>query len=209
MIRTQSRRALLLLLLAAATPARADLYRFVSATGETFYTEQESRHRSIREFVGSRGGARHYPFESGYLASNAGPFRRKETVRLDPTIEEYIERSARDHDLDPNLVRAIIQTESGYDPMAISHKGALGLMQLMPSTALDMGVSDPMDAAQNIAGGTRFLRKLLDQFDSDLELALAAYNSGEGNVKRYGRRIPPFAETQGYVLEVMQRYSHR
>ena len=96
--------------------------------------------------------------------------------------------------------------ESGGDPAALSPKGALGLMQLMPGTALELGVEDPADPRQNLAGGSRYLAKMLDRFDGDLDLALAAYNAGPGNVDKAGGQVPAFAETRNYVRAVKERF---
>ena len=130
---------------------------------------------------------------------------------LRQAIEAEIEAAARRNNLDPNLVRAVVRAESSYRPDAISSAGAMGLMQLMPATAASLGVVNPFDIRQNIDGGTRYLRRMLDLFDNDLELALAAYNAGQGNVRRHGG-IPPFAETQAFVPRVlgfMEEYALR
>ena len=109
--------------------------------------------------------------------------------------------SARQHGLDPLLVKAVILTESAGRPRARSPKGAMGLMQLMPATARRFGVADPDDPAQNVAGGTRYLRWLLDRYGGNVTLALAGYNAGEGAVDRHGG-IPPYRETRHYVRRV-------
>ena len=114
-----------------------------------------------------------------------------------------IQREAARHGIDPELVHAVIRAESGYDTRARSPAGACGLMQLMPATAARFGVADRWDPAQNIRGGVAYLRFLLERFDHDLRLALAAYNAGEGAVEQYGRRIPPYPETQTYVRRVL------
>lgn len=119
-------------------------------------------------------------------------------------IDRYISTNAQAQRIDPALIEAIIESESGFDPNATSRAGARGLMQLMPQTAAGLGVTDPYDAAQNVRGGTRYLRTLLDRF-GDVELAVAAYNAGPGAVERYGG-VPPYAETQRYVRNVLARY---
>jgi soluble lytic murein transglycosylase-like protein len=119
-------------------------------------------------------------------------------------IEEAVERIAAEHSLPPQLIHSVIKVESNYNPLAVSSKGALGLMQLIPSTARRFGVSDAFNPIQNIQGGAKYLRYLLDLFDEDYPLALAAYNAGEAAVARYGG-IPPFAETRNYVILVRRQ----
>jgi hypothetical protein len=124
----------------------------------------------------------------------------------DPTIDSYILDSGRRNSVDPLLLYAIMHQESTFKPRAMSNKGARGLMQLMPGTALRFGVSSIWDPRQNIEGGTRYVRFLLDKFEGDVQLALAGYNAGEGAVMKYGYRIPPYSETQEYVRRISRRY---
>ena len=124
--------------------------------------------------------------------------------KLPANLNRYIHKVAREHEVDPLLVKAVIKAESNFDPNAVSSKGAQGLMQLMPGTARDLKVSDPFDPLQNIDGGTRYLRSLLDNY-KDVELSLAAYNAGPGRVAQNGV-IPSIPETQAYVAKVMATY---
>jgi soluble lytic murein transglycosylase-like protein len=119
-----------------------------------------------------------------------------------PRFDDIVVAHALRHSLRPELVRAVIQVESGYNPSATSPKGAMGLMQLMPATARELGVRNPYDPEENIRGGTAYLRRLLDRYDGNEQLALAAYNAGFGAVDRYGRTVPPYRETRDYVRRV-------
>jgi soluble lytic murein transglycosylase-like protein len=118
---------------------------------------------------------------------------------------EMIFRTAREHGVHPDLAYAVAAVESSFDPQARSPKGALGLMQLMPDTAERFGVTDPFDPAENVRGGVRFLRYLLDLFGGDVRLALAAYNAGENAVLATGR-VPPYQETRTYVAKIIRRF---
>jgi len=117
-----------------------------------------------------------------------------------------VDQVAQETGLKPELLHAVIRAESAYDPAALSHAGAGGLMQLMPGTAERYGVRDRFDPGQNVRGGARYLRDLLQMFDRNLQLALAGYNAGENAVIQYDRTIPPYAETQQYVKRVLQYY---
>ena len=124
----------------------------------------------------------------------------------DTPISSLIDRSAQEQGLDPGLVRLVVQKESGFNPQAVSPKGAMGLMQLMPGTAAMLGVQDPFNPAQNIDGGVRYLKQCLERFDNNVCLALAAYNAGPENVAKH-RGVPPFAETRNYVANIMREYT--
>ena len=125
----------------------------------------------------------------------------------DEKIDSYILDSSVRNGIDPVLIYAQMHTESSFKRMAISPAGARGLMQLMPGTAARFGVKNIFDPQQNIEGGVRYMRFLLDAFNGDVSLALAGYNAGEGAVLKYGRRIPPYRETQEYVRKISQRYA--
>lgn len=139
----------------------------------------------------------------GQAAKKTQPARWWERATDAPPDE--IDKAARLYNIPAELVRAVIAAESGGQAEAISHKGAIGLMQLMPGTAKKMYVEDPVDPAQNILGGTRYLRTLANQFNGDMMLVVAAYNAGPDAVRKYGG-VPPFDETRGYVKKVMGYY---
>jgi soluble lytic murein transglycosylase-like protein len=124
------------------------------------------------------------------------------TGRMNPVFEPLIQQNASLRGIRADLVRAVIQVESAFNPRAVSPKGAMGLMQLMPATAKRFGVVDPFNPAENIRAGVTYLRQLLDRYDEDEQLALAAYNAGPGAVDKYGSKIPPYKETQNYVLKI-------
>lgn len=126
------------------------------------------------------------------------PLVRSRAASYESVIDEQSRRNA----LNPDFVRAVIQAESAFNPRARSVKGAMGLMQLMPETAEEYGVTNPYDPAQNIQGGVAYLRSLLDRYDNDESLALAAYNAGPGAVEKYGRTVPPYKETRQYIARI-------
>jgi len=190
--------------------AAADIFKYVDSQGHVFYTDNP-KHAGFKRILtsppmivfGSRDTGRTQAMfrerrRSGELSA-ARAIRRQE-------LSPLIEAAASKYDLDPALLHAVIQAESGYNPGAVSNKGAAGLMQLMPATATRFGVRDRFDPQDNIEGGARYLSQLLDMFPRDLKLAVAAYNSGENTVKRFGNQVPPIAETQTYVERVLNNY---
>ena len=146
----------------------------------------------------SRAGRRHQPPRLA-RAKAITNLQAQRLARYAPAIEFF----AKKHNVPVELICGVILQESGGNAKALSHCGAQGLMQLMPGTAKRFGVTNAFDPIQNIEGGTKYLRFLLDKFDGKLDLALAGYNAGEHNVEKYGNKIPPFAETQGYVPNVL------
>lgn len=154
--------------------------------------------------------------DAGFTSTGAGslliPTTTNSTGNLsgfttgDATVDSYILESGRRNSVDPLLLYSIMHQESSFKRRAMSHKGARGLMQLMPGTAARFGVTSIWDPKQNIEGGTRYMRFLLDKFEGDVKLALAGYNAGEGAVIKYGYRIPPYSETQEYVRRISKRY---
>lgn len=141
-------------------------------------------------------------------------YRRDNFRRLPEGFEAYISEVSREISethavqISPNLIKSIIKQESGFNPYAISHAGAEGLMQLMPGTAKLVGVQDSLDPYQNLRGGVTYFAQMLQRFDGNLEKALAAYNAGPETIEKY-RGIPPYQETQNYVLSILRDYKHR
>jgi soluble lytic murein transglycosylase-like protein len=191
--------------------AIADVYKFVDATGHVFYTDKPKHSgyklilRSPPAFslVSNSAGRSRLVGKGGRLGGNQlSAFR----AQKQQDFASMINAAADKYSLDPALLHAVIRAESGYDPEAVSHKGAAGLMQLMPATASRYGVRDRFDPQENIEGGARYLSDLLDMFPANVKLAVAAYNSGENTVKRFGNQVPPIAETKNYVERVLGYY---
>ena len=160
--------------------AHADIYRYVDENGVIHFTNTPTNSRF-----------------NLYLKDSGGT----------PELADIIRRYSSHFRLEEALVKAVIKVESDYNPRAVSSKGALGLMQLLPETARLLKVLDPMNPEENIRGGSRYLREMLDQFNGDLELALAAYNAGPNAVRRHGG-IPPYDETRNYVTQVKKYMRH-
>jgi soluble lytic murein transglycosylase-like protein len=185
---------LTVLLIILAPGARADIYTYTDADGVLHFSNIRTN-KNDRLVVAAQRGENGPESSTGQIyAKQAGK------NRFAPLVED----AARIYQVDVALLHAVISAESGYNPTAVSHKGAVGLMQLMPETARRYGVENSFDPVQNIHGGTRYLSYLLQLFDNDIELTLAAYNAGENAVIRHGNNIPPFRETLGYVSKVMR-----
>lgn len=174
--------------------AYADIYTFVDDNGVANFSDRMTDPRATLFWRDPQG-------PKGITMDLRQGILRKPPASLGPQIEAI----AKTYRLEPALLAALISVESRYNPRARSPKGAKGLTQLMPATAQRYGVHDPYDVKQNLHGGARYLRDLLAMFDNDMHLALAAFNAGEGAVLKYGRTIPPFAETQHYVPQVLSQ----
>jgi cell division septation protein DedD len=154
------------------------------------------------------------PIERGYkrivIEHQAYDIRRSSfgSFSYSKNYDDHINKTANWYGIDPYLVKAVIKVESNFNARALSSKGAMGVMQLMPGTAKDQGVDDPFDPTDNIKGGVRYLKKLIDMFNGDIRLALAGYNAGENAVIKYGYTIPPYSETVSYVDKVLVHYNH-
>jgi soluble lytic murein transglycosylase-like protein len=169
--------------------ASARVHAYIDAQGVLHYASKGSK------------AARTFRPQAG-IAHRRGQALQDNAAVLQ-SLQEIIQAAAARHGVDPLLITAVIQTESQFDPRAVSAKGAQGLMQLMPDTARDLQVADPFDPRENITGGTRYLRSLLDRYNGDLELSLAAYNAGPGKVRD---EVPNIPETKTYVSRVMGNY---
>lgn len=180
-----------------APVASADIFKYVDDQGVICYTDTPSGQKADRI----------------HKDKPEKPSGQKQAARnnsgIDASVAEYhtiIHEKASMYDLDPSLIKAVIKTESNWNSRAVSSKGAMGLMQLMPATATEMNVQNPYDPEENIEGGTKYLRYLLGRFNGDLTLALAAYNAGPKTVEKFGY-VPPITETKHYVSKVLSLYN--
>lgn len=185
------------ILICSPPAAHADIYGYTDAAGTLVLSDvkQDSRYALLLQTEIAKNPALAAPLAGGRI--NWANQKRYAVL---------VAQTALAYQLDEALLHALISTESGYQPGALSKKGAIGLMQVMPGTGKRYGARDLHDPAQNLAAGARYLRDLLRQFNDDLPLALAAYNAGENAVLRYGKRIPPYRETQQYVPRVLALY---
>jgi soluble lytic murein transglycosylase-like protein len=194
--------AIILLTLLISNEVVADIYKFTDTDGRVYYTD-EPRHSLYKRIIKSKITP-HYPHN--YLSKYTGKVHAFSGANK-KRFADLIEQAANRYQVDAKLVHAVIQTESAYNSSAQSPKGAVGLMQLMPDTARRFGVSDRNDPDQNVDGGTRYLKHLINMFNPNLDLAVAAYNAGENAVIRYNNSIPPYPETQNYVKQVLALYN--
>lgn len=209
-------------LMALAPLARAEVWGFVDARGVAHFASEKLDERYELFFRGNEGASAHPDDTASLPRPVAVPSVAPRLIayfEVSPSykqVKHHLREAASSHGIDYELLKALIATESGFDAAAVSPKGAVGLMQVMPATAARYGVAAERnlsvhkkltDPRTNIGAGARYLRYLIDLFPGRLELALAAYNAGEGAVQRAGNRIPNYRETQNYVKTVMQLYA--
>jgi len=191
--------AVILLTLFLSNEVVADIYKFTDNDGRVYYTD-EPRHSLYTRIIKTKA----------FRYSNSNQFTGKVHTYSGINKKRFadlIEQTANRYQVDAKLVHAVIQTESAYNSSALSPAGAVGLMQLMPGTARRFGVTDRNDPDQNVDGGTRYLKHLINMFNPNLDLAVAAYNAGENAVIKYNNSIPPYPETQNYVKQVLALYN--
>src|ERR1700734_3458351 len=182
------------LLMASAAAAHPQIYTYLDADGVRHFTDVPDNNRYRLLALSSQDRTASGDRYDSMLLAKAGQY------------DSIIEKAALSASVEPNLLRAVIVVESGFNSRAVSKRGAVGLMQLMPATASRFGVSNPYDPRENVHAGARYLKFLIDRFGQDVRLALAAYNAGEEAVDRNGGQIPPFTETMAYVPRVLKIY---
>jgi soluble lytic murein transglycosylase-like protein len=191
---------IILIFLLSSPLAYADIYKYIDENGVICYTDlplNKKLNKIYREKKDEK---------QDNVSSKSEFVQAKNKANRD--YHEIVHEKAVRYNVDPSLVKAVIKAESNWNDKAISRKGAMGLMQLMPSTAYDMDVQNPFDPEENIEGGVRYLKYLLERFNGDLTLALAAYNAGPEKVEKYGY-IPPINETRQYVKKVLSVYKNK
>jgi hypothetical protein len=178
--------------LAALHPAHADIYKYVDNKGHLYFTDRPKP--GYRLILKSGKKVQDSSIDYRSMQKNRQRFALK------------IANIARTQELPEGLIHAVVAIESAYDPNAVSRRGAVGLMQLMPETARRYGVTNRRDPSENLSAGARYLKDLLKRFGNNIELAIAGYNAGASAVEKYGNQIPPFIETQTYVHKVIKLY---
>lgn len=192
---------LLILMLTFCVNLYAEGYNItINMDGEEYYSDQNGfSEKALAAKSGKKSVSKaNEDSDDAFVPASAGSVSKKKKKYAD-----LVAKAADKHQVDAKLVHAVIQAESAYNSKAVSSAGAMGLMQLMPGTATRFGVTDRSDPYQNIDGGTRYLKHLLQLFDSDLNLTVAAYNAGENAVIRHHKSIPPYRETRNYVKKVL------
>lgn len=178
-------------LLLFTSAAYSDIYKYTDENGVVCYTDAPFG-KKTEKVLKEKSVVEKNP--TGYLSAPGDDY------------SSYVIKAASKYEIEPELIHAVIKTESNGNQRAVSKKGAMGLMQLMPSTATDMDVNNPFNAEENIEGGAKYLRYLIERFNGDLTLALAAYNAGPKTVEKYGN-VPPISETRQYVKKVFSLYN--
>lgn len=188
--------AIFLTLLVVVMPltAKAEIYKYKGPNGSVHFTDKPMK------------GNYRLVWRSGKKKSRNSRYSLEKLRQNKAKVAPYIDNIAKQLHLHPGLLHAIVRVESAYDPGAVSRKGAQGLMQLMPATAKRYGVENAYDPQQNLRAGATYLKDLLALFEFDIKLALAAYNAGENAVLKYGKKIPPYPETQNYVTKVLHEF---
>jgi len=182
------------LLILYASPASSDVYKYVDENGVACYTDAPMGKKTERIIKEQKGTSKPVKADDGAAPS---------VTNRD--YSGYVQQAAAKYEIEPDLIHAVIKAESNGNQRAVSKKGAMGLMQLMPSTANDMNVVNPFNPEENIEGGTKYLKQLLEKFNGDLTLALAAYNAGPKTVEKY-RNVPPISETKQYVKKIISLF---
>ena len=177
-----------------SSPASSDVYKYVDENGVACYTDAPMGKKTVRIIKEQKSTAKTVKADDGATSS---------VTNRD--YSGYVQQAAAKYEIEPDLIHAVIKAESNGNQRAVSKKGAMGLMQLMPSTANDMNVVNPFNPEENIEGGTKYLKQLLEKFNGDLTLALAAYNAGPKTVEKY-RDVPPISETKQYVKKIISLF---
>ncbi len=187
--------SVLFLLMIYASPSYSDIYKYVDDNGVVCYTDAPAGRKAVRVLKETKGAEK--------KQKQAADDATSQVTSRD--YSTYVQQAAAKYEIEPELIHAVIKTESNGNHRAVSRKGAMGLMQLMPSTAYDMNVVNPFNPEENIEGGTKYLKQLLEKFNGDLTLALAAYNAGPKTVEKY-RNVPPISETKQYVKKIISLF---